>query len=396
MSYALGVIAFSLGLLLSVMLHEAGHFTTAKAFGMKASRFFVGFGPTLWSFRRGETEYGVKALPFGGFVKIDGMTALEPVAPEDEPRAFYRQSAGKRTIVLLAGSFMHFVIAILLVFGIIAATGQDQLNGHPTATIAQVEACVPMNPNANGCATTDPRAPALGKLRSGDTITSVDGVAVSTYTGLVDQLQSHPGESITLDLMRDGHPMSVTMTTVKVRDKAGTEIGKIGISPQVVGNSVSFAGAFGRTFSTLGTFVSGTGKAIGKLPHEIHQIFSGQQRSSDSPASVVDVARVSGQISSSGLGVGDKVAVLLLILAQLNLFVGLFNLLPLLPLDGGHIAIIGFEKARSGIYRLVGRADPGRVDIMKVLPLTYAVVAVFVGLSAILLYAGITNPIRLQ
>jgi membrane-associated protease RseP (regulator of RpoE activity) len=394
-SYAIGVIAFSVGLLLSVMLHEAGHFTTAKAYGMKASRFFVGFGPTLWSFRRGETEYGVKALPFGGFVKIDGMTALEQIAPEDEARAFYRQPAGKRTVVLSAGSFMHFVIAILLVFGIIAATGQDPLHSKATTTIDQVESCVPLKPNADACSATDPRAPALGKLRAGDRITSVGGVAVSTYTALVHQLQSYPGKSVTIDLLRDGNPMAVTLTPIAVKD-GNKEVGKIGIASRVVGEPVTVAGAFGKTFTTLGTFVTSTVSALGDIPHEVHQVFAGQQRSSDEPGSIVDVARVSGQISSSGAGVGDIVASLLLILAELNLFVGIFNLLPLLPLDGGHIAILGFEEARTRIYRVIGRRDPGRVDIMKVLPLTYAVVAAFVGLSVILLYAGITNPIRIQ
>jgi membrane-associated protease RseP (regulator of RpoE activity) len=393
-SYALGVIAFSVGLLLSVMLHEAGHFTTAKAYGMKASRFFVGFGPTLWSFHRGETEYGVKALPFGGFVKIDGMTALEQIAPEDEARAFYKQPAGRRTVVLSAGSFMHFVIAILLVFGIIAATGQDPLHSKTTTTVDQVESCVPLDPNADACAATDPRAPALGKLRAGDQITSVDGVAVSSYTGLVDQLQSHPGESVTLDLLRGGKPMTVSLTTIAVKE-GSKEVGKIGIASRVVGRPVSFAGAFGKTFTTLGTFITSTVSALGNIPHEVHQVITGQQRNGNEAGSVVDVARVSGQISASGAGIGDIVASLLLILAELNLFVGLFNLLPLLPLDGGHIAILGFEEARTRVYRLIGRQDPGRVDIMKVLPVTYAFVAVFVALSLILLYAGITNPIRL-
>jgi membrane-associated protease RseP (regulator of RpoE activity) len=395
MSYALGVIAFSVGLLLSVMLHEAGHFTTAKAFGMKASRFFVGFGPTLWSFRRGETEYGVKALPFGGFVKIDGMTSLEEIAPEDEARAFYRQPAGRRTIVLSAGSFVHFVIAILLVFGIIAATGQDPLHSHLTTTIDQVEPCVQLNANSDACTAKDPRAPALGKLQVGDKVESVDGIAVPDYTALVHQLQVHPGQSVTMQVLRDGKPITVTLTTVAV-ERDGKEVGKIGISPRVIGTPVSFAGAFGKTFSTLGTFITSTGKAITGLPHEVHQALTGEQRSDKSAESIVDVARVSGQISSSGAGAGNIAASLLLILAELNLFVGLFNLLPLLPLDGGHIAIVGFEVARSRFYRVIGRRDPGRVDIMKVLPLTYAVVAVFVGLSLILLYAGITNPIRLQ
>jgi membrane-associated protease RseP (regulator of RpoE activity) len=394
-SYALGVIAFSAGLLLSVMLHEAGHFTTAKAYGMKASRFFVGFGPTLWSFRRGETEYGVKALPFGGFVKIDGMTALEEIAPEDEARAFYRQPAGKRTVVLCAGSFMHFVIAILLVFGIIAATHADPLHSNPTTTIDQVEACIPANVNAESCAATDPRAPAYGKLRAGDQVTSINGEQVKTYNQLVQDLRSKPGQQVSVSVLRDGRPLTVTMTPLAVKQGTRT-IGKIGIAPRVVGTPVGFGASFGKTFTTLGKFVTSTGSAVAGLPHEVHQILTGKQRGDQSAASVVDVARVSGQISSSGASVGEIVASLLLILAELNLFIGIFNLLPLLPLDGGHVAILAFEEARTRVYKVFGRRDPGRVDIMKVLPLTYAVVAAFVGLSLILLYAGITNPIRLQ
>jgi membrane-associated protease RseP (regulator of RpoE activity) len=159
---------------------------------------------------------------------------------------------------------------------------------------------------------------------------------------------------------------------------------------------VSVTGAFGRTFTVLGDLLSSTGKAISGLPHEVAGILENKPRNPNGAASVVDVARVSGQIASSGAGVGDIAASLLFLLAEINLFVGIFNLLPLLPLDGGHIAIIAYEKGRSAVARVTGRPDPGRVDIMKVLPVTYAVFAVFVGLSLILLYAGITNPIRLQ
>jgi membrane-associated protease RseP (regulator of RpoE activity) len=394
-SYAIGVIAFSVALLLSVMLHEAGHFATAKAFGMKASRFFVGFGPTLWSFQRGETEYGIKAIPAGGFVKIEGMTALEELAPGDEDRAFYKQPAGQRTIVLCAGSFVHFLIAIFLVFGIIVATHSDPINGGPTTTIGQVEKCVPLKATATSCAAGDPTAPALGKLKAGDKIVAVNGVAVATYPEMAAKLRANPGKVVALTVVRGGQRVVLALTTIGVQ-QGGKAVGKIGIAPIFANNPVSFGDSFGKTFTTLGDFITSTGGAIGGLPHEVAGIVEGKPRNPQGAASVVDVARVSGQISASGAGIGAIVSSLLLIIAELNLFVGLFNLLPLLPLDGGHVGILLFEEGRTRLFRLFGRRDPGRVDIMKVMPLTYAVVAAFVGLSLILLYAGIANPIRLQ
>jgi membrane-associated protease RseP (regulator of RpoE activity) len=394
MSYALGVIAFSVALLASVMLHELGHFATAKKFGMKASRFFVGFGPTLWSIKRGETEYGIKAIPAGGFVKIEGMTALEEMAPEDEDRAFYKQPPLKRTIVLSAGSFMHFIIAIALVFGILAVTGQDPIrtDGYQ---VASVNKCV--NPAPSGtCGANARLSPAFGKLKAGDVLVSINGAPInSDGTNFGSVLRANANKPVTLVVRRDGTPRSITVTPVPTR-VGGKVVGRIGVEEGQHVAAVSLGAAFGRTFGVLGDFVTSTGSAIGGLPHEIAGILEGKPRDQSGAASVVDVARVSGQVASSGGSVKDIIATLALILAELNLFVGIFNLLPLLPLDGGHIAILGFEEARSRVYRVLGRRDPGRVDIMKVLPLTYAVVAVFVGLSLILLYAGITNPIRLQ
>src|SRR4051812_32851308 len=169
MSYTFGVLFFVIALLVSVMLHEAGHFLTAKRFGMKASRFFVGFGPTLWSTRRGETEYGVKAIPAGGFVKIVGMTELEELEPGDEERAFYRQPASQRFVVLAAGSIVHFIIAIFLLFTVLATTG-DILKIDTTLTIAETSTCLPRDAAATACTSADPRAPAAGKLQAGDRV----------------------------------------------------------------------------------------------------------------------------------------------------------------------------------------------------------------------------------
>jgi membrane-associated protease RseP (regulator of RpoE activity) len=393
MSYTLGVIFFVIALLVSVMAHEAGHFLTAKKFGMKASRFFVGFGPTLWSTRRGETEYGVKAIPAGGFVKIVGMTELEEIEPGDENRAFFRHPAPQRFVVLAAGSFVHFVLAIVLLFIVIATIG-DPLKSELTLTVDQTTACIPLNPAETACTATDPKAPAHGVLASGDRITSVNGIAVTTYEQLRTAISASPGHRLTLGIVRHGQPLTVALTPVAVQQN-GVTVGRIGIEPLVRQQPVSVAAAVPRTFTTLGHMTVQTGQALGGLPHEISQILHGQHRSNGA-ASVVDIARVSGQIAQAKLTFGQRLASLVAIVAQLNFFVGIFNLLPLLPLDGGHIAILVFEQARRRVYGLFGRRDPGRVDLMKIMPFTYAVVAVFVGLSLLLLYAGIVNPISIQ
>ncbi len=393
MSYAIGVIAFVVALLVSVMLHEFGHFATAKAFGMKASRFFVGFGPTLWSFRRGETEYGIKALPAGGFVKIEGMTQLEELAPEDEPRAFWRHPAPRRAIVLVSGSVVHFLIAIFVVFGYLAITHDDPIKGVAGTTVSEITACVP-TPSGKCPAHANP-PPAAGVLKAGDRVTAINGTAITSGQQMIDRIQASPGVPLTLTIVRDGSTQTVHLTPASVTVN-GKQVGKIGIAPDVVPAHVSFVDSFGRTFTALGEYTKLSAQAIGQLPHEISDIFQGKPRSPEGAASVVDIARVSGQVAASSAPLGTRIGSILLIVAELNFFVGIFNLLPLLPLDGGHLAIIGFEESRKRIYRLFGRRDPGRVDIMKILPVTYAVVAVFVGLSLILIYAGITNPINIQ
>jgi membrane-associated protease RseP (regulator of RpoE activity) len=388
---AIGIIAFVVALLVSVMLHEFGHFLTAKAFGMKASRFFVGFGPTLWSFRRGETEYGVKAIPAGGFVKIEGMTQLEELEPGDEDRAFWRQPAGRRTIVLVSGSLVHFIIAIGIIFSFLAITHDDPIRS--VTKVASISKCVQP---VKHCPKHSPPPPAVGKLQRGDVITGIDGKSYDNVDDIVQAIQQSAGTPLTLNILRDGRPISVRVKPAAVRQD-GRTVGKIGFAPDPIPAHVTVAASFGRTFTALGDYARLTGKALGNLPGELSDIFAGKPRNPNGAASVVDIARVSGQIASdSGLSVGDRVWNILLITAELNFFVGIFNLLPLLPLDGGHVAILAFESARSRLYRLFGRRDPGRVDIVKLLPVTYAVVAAFVALALILIYAGITNPITIQ
>jgi membrane-associated protease RseP (regulator of RpoE activity) len=395
-----GVLGFIVVLLVSVMLHEAGHFVTARRFGMKATQFFFGFGPTLWSFRRGETEYGVKAIPAGGFVKIVGMTSLEEIEPGDENRVFYKQPAPQRAIVLGAGSFMHFVIALFVLVIIYAVVGQSDV----TNRVGSVQACIPAVENA-ACTSHDPASPAsLVGLQKGDRLVALDGKPVTDFTAFAKQVRSHRDKPITLTWERNGVTTTKTFNLVvakrtSIDDPSKTEkVGLIGIAPQLVVHRVGLLTAIGKSGSAFGQSVVASLKGIAAIPAAVPKLvsatFESKPRDASSLTSIVGVARVSGQAVAGNEPINDKISFFLGIVVALNIFVGVFNLLPLLPLDGGHLAVLGFEQARSRIYRLVGRRDPGRVDLTKLLPAAYLVLALFIGLSLLLVLADIVNPIK--
>lgn len=387
----LGILGFVVALLVSVMLHEAGHFLTARKFGMKATQFFVGFGPTLWSRRKGETEYGVKAIPAGGFVKIVGMTPLEDVAEEDQPRAFYRQPAPQRLVVLVAGSAVHFIIGIVL-FAVFFAAYPATTTG--AVKVAGVAPCLTTT-SQQQCTASDPASPAQGKLAAGDTIVAVDGTKLTGGTNqLVDLTQSVVDRPVTYTIKRHGQQQDVAMTPVVVDGHA-----RVGISIDAATARVSPVAAVGQSFNAVGQSITGSFKAMGSIPHELAQIVkpAHEQRTitdngGGQVTSVVGVARFTGQAFDAG-GVWGGIGTLIAIVAAVNIFIGVFNMLPLLPLDGGHVAILAFEKARSGIARLLRRPDPGRVDLNKLLPVTYMVLAVFIGVSLLLVYADIFRPV---
>lgn len=388
---ALGILGFVVALLVSVMLHEAGHFGTARLFGMKATQFFVGFGPTLWSRRKGETEYGVKAIPAGGFVKIVGMTPLEDVEPGDEDRAFYRQSAPKRLVVLVAGSTVHFLIGIILLVIFFAAYPATATGG---VKVANVSPCLTTSASPS-CTSANPASPALGKLEAGDTIVAVNGTKLTDGTTQLVALTNAAGHStLTYTVQRDGKQLEVTMVPQVVDGKA-----RVGIGIDNASGRVGPLRAVRQSFSTFGETVVGSFKAMGAIPHELAQIVhptTNAQRTVDSGGgqvtSVVGVARFTGQAFDAG-GISAGIGTLIAIVASVNIFVGVFNMLPLLPLDGGHVAVLLFEKARSAIARKLRRPDPGRVDLTKLLPATYLVLTVFIGVSLILVYADIFRPV---
>jgi membrane-associated protease RseP (regulator of RpoE activity) len=393
MSFLLGVVIFVVALLVSIMLHEAGHFLTAKKFHMKVTQFFVGFGQTVWSRMRGETEYGIKALPLGGFVKITGMTALEDVDPADEARSFRRQPGWQRAIVLLAGSFMHFALALVLLF--ILAVGIGIPN---STTIGAVGKCLPKTVKAldsGTCAQGLPASPARqAGIRPGDKIISIAGRPVQNWTQLGNVIRAQPaGRPVAVVVDRGGRDLTLRVTPGTVPKRHGSYLGIEDQLFQRIGplSGVAYAG------STFALVLEDSGQAAAKLPAALPDLFA-KDRSKTAGgdvSSVVGAADDAGQVVQAGGGWQFIVSDLLLIVISLNIFVGAFNLLPLLPMDGGHLAILFYERLRAWLARLRGRPDPGLVDMQKLIPLSVGVFALLVGLSLVLIAADIFNPVHL-
>jgi membrane-associated protease RseP (regulator of RpoE activity) len=390
----LGWMIFIFALLFSIMLHEFGHFITAKKFHMKVTQFFVGFGQTLWSRVRGETEYGIKALPVGGFVKIVGMTHLEEVDVADEPRSFSQQPGWQRMIVLGAGSFMHFLLAFVLLF--ILALGIGQAANSTSSTIGAIDPCVPKSETAANCTKTDPASPAAKSgFRPGDKIVALAGKPVHTWDGLGAAIRAQPaGAPVTVIVLRDGHQLTLHPSLATINGRKGSYLG---ISPVAVYQTAGPIGSIRYAGTEFGAIVTGSVSALGSIPKAIPELFAKDRSSTagGNVTSVVGAGEYTGEAFSAPVGWQTKVTVVLLIVISLNIFVGLFNLLPLLPLDGGHLAVVIYESIRSWIARLRRRPDPGLVDIRKLLPLSVGVFALLVGFGLLLIMADLINPVHI-
>ena len=393
----IGWVIFLVALLFSVMLHETGHFVMAKKFGMKVTRYFVGFGPTLWSTRRGETEYGIKALPFGGFVKIIGMHSLDDVDdPADEPRSFRRHPAWQRIVVLCAGSFMHFVLAFVLIFGLALGIGIENDNTTQLGTISTCVAANTTQLNNGTCTASDQASPAkLAGLRVGDQVTAFNGTPVSNWNQLGDAIRKAPaGSTADITVKRDGKTLNLHATLATVSGRNGAYLG---IAPTVVFQLANPVRAVQYAGSAFGQVLVGSAKAVGALPGALPKLFSKDRGSTAAGqvSSVVGAAEATGTAVAANVGWQFKVSFVLLLIASLNIFVGAFNMLPLLPLDGGHVAVIVWERIRAWFARLRGRPDPGLVDMTKLLPVSFSIFVVLMFFGVALILADIVNPVNI-
>ena len=392
----IGWLIFLFALLISVMLHESGHFVAAKRFGMKCTQYFVGFGPTLWSTFRGETEYGIKALPLGGFVKITGMTSMEDVDPQDEPRSFRRHPGWQRLIVLGAGSFMHFVLAFFLIFGLALGIGIENDN---TTQLGTVTTCVPATRaalvNDAPCTASDARSPAaIAGLKVGDEVTAFDGVKVANWTQLENVIKTaKAGQEVTFQVDRDGKPLTLRTKLANVPGWGSY----LGVAATTVFQSTSPLGAIKYAGSGFSQTITGSVSALGSIPAAVPKLFAKDraQTAAGNVTSVVGAARDTGEAVAANVGWQYKVTFVLLLIASLNIFVGLFNLVPLLPMDGGHIAVVIWERVRAWFARLRHRADPGLVDYRKLVPVSFGVFMVLIVFASLLILADIVNPVNI-
>ena len=389
-----GVLAFIFALLFSVMVHEFGHYITAKRYGMRVTEFFLGFGKRLWSTQRGETEFGVKAIPAGGYCRISGMSPREVLPPEVQERAYFRAKTHQKLIVSGAGSFLHFVLGFLLLFLLFSGVGVAK----PLSTISEVVPCVPIS---NQCVESDPISPAKSAgLLAGDRIVGIDGKLNLDWEEISPILRQSAGEEIELTIDRSGEQFSIRVKLAS-RTVEGEERGYLGIINEyglVRENPIT---AINSSINATGDLIVGSAKALVNLPAQIPSLFGqtflGEERNSDGLVGIVGVARATGDtVSSRNLTTGEKLATFILIIASLNIFVGIFNLLPILPLDGGHMAIAVYEGIRRQVYRLRGRAEPGKVDVEKLTPITAVVLVFLIILTVLLLIADIFNPINLN
>ena len=426
--YTAGVLVFAFGVLASIALHEVGHLYPAKKFGVKVTQYFVGFGKTLWSVKRGETEYGLKAFPLGGFVKLVGMlppakddadgkvrssnTGLftqlvtdartaeyEHVQPGDENRLFYRKPWWQKLIVMAGGPLVNVAIAVVLFTVLLVGIGALT----PTLTVASVSDCViPTTEQRTVCRPGDQVAPAReAGLRPGDVITSFNGTEVSSWNDLTALIRSNADGDAEIGIVRDGDAQTLQAdTTVTARPDLdnptqNVEVGFLGVGP----TSTYVRQDLGTVAEVMSAYTKATVDGILHLPQRmvgvVDAAFGGERRA-DSPMSVVGASRVAGDmVTAEETSALDDAYGLMTLLATVNLFIALFNFIPLLPLDGGHIAGALWEGLRRGFARVTRRPDPGHVDVAKMLPVAYAVAGLLMIMGVLLIYADIVNPVRI-
>jgi membrane-associated protease RseP (regulator of RpoE activity) len=363
------ILVFVVGLLISVVLHEVGHFVTARRTGMKVTQFYMGFGPRLWSTTRGGVEYGIRALPLGAFVRIVGMNNLDEVDPADEPVTYRAQSYPRKLLVITAGSLMHLIIGVVLFTTVYSSWGRYQELG--TVTISAL---------ADG----DSPASRAG-IKEGDVIVAIDDEKVSTRSQFVDAIVANePGDRVTVTVDRDGTSSNLEVVLAEHPEVPGSAF--FGVASTSAGYAeLGVVESVGRSFADIGTTVSESVKGLVAALNPVNSLEHLTNENADPatrPTTVVGISQVSGSVGES-----DGLKGILLLLASLNIFVGVFNMLPLLPFDGGHAAIATYERLRSR------PGKPYRADISKMIPIATTVVVLLAFLLATGLYLDLTRPL---
>lgn len=378
----IGILAFVIALLFSVMVHEFGHFLTARRYGMRVSEFFLGFGTRIWSRKRGETEFGIKAIPAGGYCRIEGMTPSDEMPEGEADRAFYRASSGRKLIVLGAGSFLHFVLGYLLLFILLAVVGINQV-------LPEINSVVKNS-----------AAEAAG-FKKGDEIIAINGDRSTDWPKQLSKIRNSQGRELKFIIKRGGVEQTISAAPRMTKIEDGSSRYVLGIINEFGTKRVGPTQSFLAAGSLTGRFISASAKSLVQLPTKIPalwgQTFGGEKRDADGPVGVVGVARVSGQTAANGeLTTSERIGTFILIVASLNIFVGLFNLLPILPLDGGHMAVAIADEVRALIARIRRKERPAPIDVQVLTPITAAVFVVLAALTILLLIADIFNPISLN
>lgn len=399
-AYLLGVFLFALGIAVTIALHEAGHMMTARAFGMRVRRFYIGFGPKIWSARKGHTEYGLAAFPVGGFCDIAGMTGQEPLTPDEEPHAMYRKPWWQRVLVLSGGVIMNLIVGFLILYGVAVTSGIPNPYADTTPRVGELT-CVSDQVDAGTLADCTGVGPAgEAGVRVGDRVLALNGEELDDFLQLRDTVLTMPGEEVVLTIEREGQvqDVPVTVSSVTRLTAQGLEMtaGAIGVANAPIENAVQSFGpveAIGATGAFTWQLLDGTVRALvdfpSKIPGVVAAIF-GAERDIEGPMSVVGASRVGGELVERSLW-----DVFWMMLASLNFFLALFNLIPLPPLDGGHIAVVFYEKVRDFFRRLRGRRAGGPANYERLMPVTYAMAAVLLTVGVIVIVADVVNPVRL-
>jgi len=435
--YVLGVVIVAVGLALSIGLHELGHLIPAKLFKVKVGQYMIGFGPTLWSRRKGETEYGVKAVPLGGYISMAGMyppakdgsgartastgfldtlvqdardQSAETITPGDEDRVFYKLPVRKRIIIMLGGPVMNLLIAIVLYGVVLCGFGIPQYS----TTLGVVNECIATSADQTECTASDTASPgAAAGLEPGDRIVSIDSVAITSWDQATSIIRENADDTLTWVVVRDGEQLTLEVTPILTErpvfdengqpvvdengDPVTQQVGFVGISPATEKVQQPVTAVLPAVWDNSVR----VGEIIISLPQRLVQVgqaaFGGDERDPNGPISVVGVGRLAGEITAlDEAPVADRAASLIQMLAALNVALFVFNLIPLLPLDGGHVAGALWEAIRRRFAKATGKPDPGPVDIAKLVPVTLVIVAILGLSSALLIYADIVNPVTLQ